>query len=129
MLKKAAVFVFSIFILANLYGCFAILVGTAAGSGTAIWLSGKLEQQFNAPYDRTVKASEKALKSLKLGIVKEAKEEKVTQLRSKYIDGKEIWIDVRKITENSTKVEVRVGAVSPDKAAAEKILNKIKSYL
>ena len=129
MLKKMAVLVFSIFVLVNLYGCLAIVAGAAGGAGTAVWLSGKLEQQFNAPYDRTVKASKRALKSLKLEITKESKEEKITQLRSKYIDGKEIWIDIRKITEDSIRVDVRVGAVHPDEAAAEKILNKIKSYL
>lgn len=129
MLKKAAVFVFSIFILTNLYGCFALFAGAAAGSGTAVWLSGKLTQQFDAPYDRTVKASEKALKSLKLDITKKSQEAQITQLKSKYTDGKEIWIDIRKITEDSTKVDVRVGAVHPDEAAAENILNKIKAYL
>jgi len=60
---------------------------------------------------------------------KEAKEADVTQLRSKYSDGREIWIDIRKVTGDSTKVEVRVGGVSPDKAAADKILKKIQSYL
>ena len=57
------------------------------------------------------------------------KQEDVTQLRSEYTDGKEIWIDIRRVTENSTKVDVRVGAVNPDKDAADKILKKIQSYL
>lgn len=129
MLKKITVFVFSGILLLNIYGCFTLFVGAAAGAGTAVWLSGKLTQQFNTPYERTIDAAEAALRSLKLEVTKEAKEANVTQLRSKYTDGKAIWIDIRRITEHSTKVEVRVGAVSPDKAASEKILKRIQSYL
>ena len=129
MLKKMAILVFGLFFISNIYGCFAVVAGTAAGSGTAIWLSGKLTQEFRASYDQTVRAAENALKSLNLEITKESKQAKVTQLRSKYTDGKEIWIDVRKTTDNSTKVEVRVGAISPDKEACSKILSRIQNYL
>jgi len=120
--------VIAIFLM-NMYGCLALLVGGAAGAGTATWLSQKLTQQFDAPYEQTIRAAENALKSLDLNITKEEKEASVTQIRSEYTDGKDIWIDVRKITDNSTKVEVRVGAVSPDKVAAEKILGRIRRYL
>lgn len=129
MLKKLTAFVFSGFLLLNIYGCFALVAGAVGGAGTAVWLSGKLTQQFNAPYDKTVHAAESALRSLNLEIAKEAKEENVTTFRSHYADGKEIWIDVRRITETSTKVEVRVGAVSSNKEASTKILKRIKEYL
>jgi hypothetical protein len=129
MLKKIAVFGVSVFLLLNLCGCFALFAGAVGGAGTAVWLSGKLTQQFNASYARTVSATESALKSLSLEIVKEEKEANVTAFRSKYTDGKEIWIDVKRITEVSTKVEVRVGAVNPDKEACNKILNRIKESL
>jgi len=121
--------VFGFFLLLNICGCFLIIAGTAGGSGTAIWLSGKLSEDVNATYDRSVTAASKALKSLKLPINKESREAEITQFRSKYTDGKEIWIDVRKVTETMSKVEVRVGAVQPNKEAAEKILKKIQAYL
>jgi len=129
MFKKVGIFILSGIVLLNLCGCFALLVGAGAGAGTAAWLSGKLTQEFHATYAQTINASEKALKSLELEVTKEAKETNVTQLRSKYSDGKEIWIDIRKVTEESTKVEIRVGAVSPDKVAADKILKRIQRYL
>ncbi|MFA5145372.1 MAG: DUF3568 family protein [Candidatus Omnitrophota bacterium] len=129
MFKKAAVFVFSGFLLLNMYGCFALFAGAASGAGTAVWLSGKSTQQFNASYERTVKATKSALKSLNLEIAKETKEADVTTFRSHYTDGKEIWIDVRKTTDTSTKVEVRVGGVSADKEASAGILDRIKRYL
>lgn len=127
--KRVAGLIFAVVFLATIYGCFAVIAGGAAGGGTAVWLSDKLTQQFNASYERTINAAEKALKSLRLAIKSEKKQEEVTQLKSIYTDGKEIWIDIRKIAENATKVDVRVGVVNPDKEAADKILKKIQSYL
>ena len=129
MFKKIAVFVLLGLLSFNMYGCVALLAGGAAGAGTAVWFSGKLTQEFHASYEQTINAAETALRSLKLEITKEAKEATVTQLKGKYIDGKDIWIDIRKVTENSTKVEVRVGAVNPDKQAADKILKRIQDNL
>lgn len=129
MVRNMLVYVFSCFLLLSTYGCIAIVGGAAGGGGTAVWLSGKLTQQFNASYDHTIDAAKKSLDSLKLELVRETREENITQLKSKYTDGKEIWIDVHKVTVNSTKVEVRVGAISPDKEAAQKILKRIQSYL
>jgi hypothetical protein len=107
-----------------------MLAGAAAGgAGTAVWLSGKLTQVYNVPYEKAVKASERALAALKLKIIKETSEAQVTQLKSEYTDGKDIWIDIKKVTDYSSKVEVRVGGVSYDKDAAAKILKKIERYL
>jgi len=127
--KKITVFVFSGLLLLNMYGCFALLAGATSGVGTAVWLSGKLSQEFHAPYGTTIDAAKAALQSIQLPILKETKEENVTQLKSRYTDDKEIWIDIRKVTGNSTKVEVRVGGVNPDKIVADKILKTISRYL
>lgn len=129
MFKRIAVFVFSGLILLNISGCFLLLAGAAGGAGTAMWLSGKLTQQFNASYDQTIRATDKALRSLDLVIKKEAREDAVAQFRSEYTDGKEIWVDIHRITDSATRVDVRVGAISGDKTACEKILKRIQSYL
>ena len=129
MFKKTIIFIFSGMLLLNIYGCFALFAGAVGGTGTAVWLSGKLTQEFHSPYEQTVAAAKKALKSLKLEITKEIKEDTVTQLKSRYSDGREIWIDIRKIAEDSSKVEVRVGGVGSNKEAASKILKKIQKYL
>jgi len=129
MFEKIAVFVFSAALLLNIYGCVPLLAGAAGGAGTGAWLSGKLSQEFHSPYERTIDATKKALKSLKLEITKETKDANITQLKSIYLDGKETWVDIRKISDNSTKVEVRVGGVQPDKEAAGTILKAIQRYL
>lgn len=112
-----------------LAGCIPLIAAGAGGAGTAVWLSGKLTQEFQSSYDKTVVAAKKALETLHLRIDKETKEEAVTQLRSEYSDGKEIWIDIRKTSEASSKVEVRVGAISSDKEASSRILKQIEKYL
>ncbi len=129
MLKRTLIFVISSFLLLNIYGCFALLAGGAAGGGTAMWLSEKLTQQVNAPFERAVTASKSTLASLKLEVTKETVENGNAQIMSKYTDGKTIWIDVHRITPSSSKIEVRVGTVSGDKEAAEKILKGINQRI
>jgi hypothetical protein len=129
MFKKIAIFVFSGLLWLNMCGCIALLAGATGGLGTAVWLSGKLSQYFPSSYEQTTDAAKTALQSLRLKITKETREENTTQLRSIYTDGREIWIDIRKITANSTRVDVRVGGIKPEKEAADKILKTIQRYL
>ena len=128
MLKKSVSLIAVCVFLTTLYGCVALVAGAAGGAGTAAWLSGKLTQEVHAPYERSIAAAKSALKSLTLEVTKETREESVTQIKSKYTDGREVWIDVRKIADNLSRVEVRVGIVS-DKAAAAQILKRIVHYL
>lgn len=128
-MKKIIAVLAIVLLLFNTCGCVALIAGAAGGGGTAVWLSGKLTQEVNAPYERTIKATELALKSLRLEITKKTMEKNVTQIMSKYTDGRTIWIDVRAITPGSSKIEVRVGAVPSDKAAADKILKRVLRYL
>lgn len=128
-MRKVITFLTAGVFLLNIYGCVALLVGGAVGAGTAVWLAQKLTQEFHSPYARTVDATEKALKSLKLKIIEINRKDDVAKFRSEDASGKAIWIDVIRIAPDSTKVEVRVGAVSPDKDFASKILKRIQSYL
>ena len=129
MVKRFPAFVLAGLFLCSVYGCAAIAVGVAGGAGTAVWLSGKLTQVYNVPYEKAVDASKRALGSLRLEVAKEIAQAEVTQIRSKYSDGRELRIDIKKVTDYSSKVEVRVGGVKADKAAAAKILKKIEGYL
>ena len=128
MLKKIAVSACAVLFLVNMYGCIALLAGAAGGAGTAMWLSGKLSQEVNATFERAVKAARNGLGSLDFKITKETTKDNVAQLISNYTDGRTIWVDVRRITDVSSRIEVRVGA-SSDKAAARKILDRILKYL
>lgn len=128
MFRKIIVLAVSVLWLMNMCGCVALLAGAAGGVGTAAWLSGKLLQEVKASFDKTLKAAKSALKSLRLKVTKETVEEKVAQVMSIYNDGRTIWIDIHRLSESTSRVEVRVGA-SGDKEAAREILDRIIRYL
>ncbi|MFA6217740.1 MAG: DUF3568 family protein [Candidatus Omnitrophota bacterium] len=127
--KRLVGVVCAILILVNVYGCVALLAGAAGGAGTAAWLSEKLSQEVNAPFDKAIKASLLALQSMNFEVTKETKQENIAQLLSKYSDGKTIWIDIRRISDTTSQIDVRVGAVKGDKEASSKILTAIQKYL
>ncbi len=105
-------------------GCFLLLAGVAGGAGTAVWISNKLGQDVNGPVEQGVKAAKAALNDLKLPLNKETTETDVVQLRSEYYDKSEIWIDIRRLTPQTCRIEVRVGVVG-DKIATRKVFDAI----
>ncbi len=129
MMKKVMLLVVSGLMMLNLAGCFALIAGVAGGAGTAVWLSGKLTQEFHASYFSTINATKVAMQSMNLPVLKDTQDANVAQIKSVYHDGRDIWIDIHRLTEQSTKVEVRVGAAHPDKDAAGAILKKIQDSL
>ena len=128
MIKKIFLFMVMVLFLVNIYGCVALLAGAAGGAGTAVWLSGKLTQEVNFSSDKSLKAVRSALDSLGLPINKETKKDEVIQIISKYADGKTIWIDIRPISLQASRIDVRVGAIT-DEEASRKIMDKILKYL
>lgn len=128
MFKKIVSVCVSLVFAITISGCVALFGAAAGGAGTAFWLSGKLSSQVEASYERTIQAAKQALKSLKMEVVKETRSDEVTQIKSEYSDGRDVWIDIRPLSESATKVEVRVGARG-DKAASSKIVEEIKKYL
>ena len=131
MLKKMMLLFCLVLLSANMCGCVPLLLAggaVAGGVGTATWISGKLVQEVDAGFEKTLQAAEYALESLNLDIVSKIKKTTVAQIKSKYTDGKTIWIDIHKIATSVSQIQVRVGAI-PDKEATRRILDKIKEYL
>ena len=112
----------------NLSGCFLLLAGAVGGAGTAYWLSGKLTDEVSASYEQAIEAAKKGLDDLDMTIDKETRSAEVTQIRSLYGDGSEVWVDVRPLTQESSKIEVRVGLKS-DREAAVEVMDSIKNNL
>ncbi len=128
MLKKLTACVALLCVPLILTGCVAIIGAAAGGAGTAMWLSGKLIDEVNAPYDKTIAAAKKGLAALDMPILKQTEEAQITQLISTYKDGSKTWIDIRPLTTKSSKIEIRVG-MRGSKTASTEIMDKIKSYL
>lgn len=129
MAKKIMALLFLVCLSVNIYGCAAVLAGAAAGGiGTATWLSGKLSQEVNGSFDKSLSAAKSALQALNLNIAKETVKEDAAQIMSNYTDGRTIWIDIHRVALLNSRIEIRVG-VTGDKEEARKIMNKILSYL
>lgn len=128
MWRNMAVGVLLLGVVVGTSGCVALLAGGAAAGGTALWLSDKLVQEVNAPLDRSVAAAERALDSLSLPLNKKTVKADVAQLMSTHTDGKTIWIDVHRVSDSRSRIEVRVGAIA-EEDAARKILDRIVGYL
>ena len=130
-MRKLLIFISAILILANIYGCVAVLAGGAAGgAGTAIWLSGKLVRQVNASLEQTTKAVKLALQSSKRSIIiKETISEGIVQIRSRDINGEKVWVDIHRITDTTSQIQVRVGTFFSNKEAADRVLKMILQNL
>lgn len=127
MAKRIALFVVSVFLLTNLYGCVALLAGAAAGGGTALWLSGKLTDEVSASFSRTISATEKAMGSLCSGKLNKVSRDNVVQFRGEDSSGRNINVDVFRVSDKTTKLEIRVSV--DEKDAAQRVLDEIKRRL
>ena len=127
MIKKISLYILGFILLLNSYGCVLLLAGAAGGAGTAMWLSDKLAQDVNVPLEKSVQATKTAFQKLDMSLNKETQTGDVAQLISDYA-GKKVWVDVHRVTENASRIEVRVG-IKGDEVAARKILDKILKYL
>ena len=128
MIRKFAMFAAACMMSAHLCGCVALVAGAAGGIGTATWLSGKLSQEVNASFSRSLEGTKSALNSLHLKVTKETVKEDVAQILSNYSDGRMIWIDIHHVSDTISRVEIRVGA-GGDKAAAHRNMDAILRHL
>jgi hypothetical protein len=81
----------------------------------------------NGPLVQAVRGAKEGLKDLKVIVSKETAEPDVTQLKGDY-DGKSYWVDIRRVTDKTSKIEVRVG-VPGDEAAARRIMDAILKHM
>ena len=123
MLKRFFLGIVCVLFSLNICGCIFLAAG-AAGAGTAKWLSEKVGEEIDAPKDKVAQAAKDAMKGMKLDVYKETKAPEVTQLLAKYSDGRQVWVDVRIVAANNSRVEVRVGWMNGE-ADARQILTQI----
>lgn len=108
-------------------GCVAVVAAGAAGTGVA-WYNGRLESTLGSDYNRVLNATRSALTQLEFAKVSENKD----ALKDKFIyrtgQDKKVEVTVTKITETTTKVEIRIGFFG-DEPMSITVLERIKSNL
>jgi len=111
-------------------GCFLFVVGAvAAGAvGTVAYVDGKLEVSLGYKYEAVVAAANQAIVQLKFAKPEERKDALSDTLISHMANDDRVEIVVTNVSENLTKVDIRVGTLG-DRQMSQTVLDKIKANL
>jgi hypothetical protein len=108
-------------------GCLVAAAG-AAGAGTVAYLRGELSSTLDAPYENAVRAANRGLQELEFAKISENKDALTAILISRTADDKKVEVKVTKVTESTTRVQIRVG-IFGDEALSLTVLDRIKEQL
>jgi hypothetical protein len=117
-----------IFVLVGLPGC-AMVVGAAAGAAGVAYVKGEAEKIYDAPIARVYNATLVAVKDdLGLVVYESYLAGLEGEIEARRLDEKEVDIDLKALTENTTKVKIRVGTWG-DEEYSRLIFSKIDKRL
>ncbi len=121
MLRKLFLIFITGFALLGVYGCIALMAATGQIS--------KAQQVFDADYFSTVKAVRSALRSQNITLVKAVFEDDHARIKARYNQEKFVYINLLKISQTQTKVEIAIGRSDADKENQEILLRSIAETL
>ena len=107
---------------------FALAVGAAGGAAGAVYVFGKLTEEVNHEVPVVHEAAVHAMEDLGLTLSEDRADRLSAHLEWEFSDGANVWIDMKAIAENRTKLVIRVG-VTGDEVRARKIDDAIKRRL
>lgn len=106
-------------------GCPVVFVGGAAGAGTVAYMGGELKSTEEVSLSRAWKASQAAMADLEFTTKEKAKDAFDAELKADGAGGKKIKVTLKKISDSSTEIRIRVGTFG-DEALSLQILERIK---
>ncbi len=129
-LRSIGLFAALLVLLGLASGCAVVAVGAAAGAGAAgyAYVSGVLKSTESASLDRTWNATLAAMKEMDFPVTRQRKDALEAELIARNAGDKKISIRLRKVTEQATEVQIRVGTFG-DETASRAILERIKKRL
>ncbi|NKB80604.1 MAG: DUF3568 family protein [Nitrospirales bacterium] len=120
----------AVFLIAQSFGCAALMVGAAGGTAGAVFFLGKLTEEINASVPTIHQATLAALKELDLPIEEERGDKITAKITSEFSDGKNIWISLESKTRSTTEIIIRVGHMGEgDESRSRMLLTTIKKHL
>ncbi|MCK5707322.1 MAG: DUF3568 family protein [Candidatus Aureabacteria bacterium] len=127
-MKKTLIFFISLtLLLPFISGCAALLAGSA-GAGTVAYIRGELQANAEADLEKAVSASNKAITNLQFIKVSEQTDKLASKIICRNAQDKKITITLKKITDNSTEVSIRVGMFG-DQTLSLTLLDEINKEL
>ena len=109
-------------------GCVVAAAGAAAGAGTVAWIEGKLVVSLDSPYEDVVRGAERSIDQLQFLKLSEDRDALTATLTARTAADKKVIIDVKRVADHLTKVEIRVGDFG-DKSVEQAIFDKIRANL
>jgi hypothetical protein len=120
MFKKSLVITFLAMITLNSSGCIFVAASMREFQ--------KAKQDFNVPYAQALEIVKKALISLNLEFEEAVIKPDIAVIKGKYVNGRTMYIEIIKISDDESKIAVRVGTSDAGKIDAQKILEAIEQY-
>jgi len=108
-------------------GCALLLVGAAAGAGTAVYVNGEMSSEEAIPFDRAWNAAQAGVKDMQYAITEQQKDAGAAKLTARGAGDKKIEVKLEKVSGTVTRFRIRVGLVG-DKVISNQILEKVKSH-
>ena len=105
----------------------AVLIGggAAAGGGSFAYIKGELKSTEEVSLNRAWKATQMAMDDLEFHTTGKEKDAFDAELRASGVGGKKIKVALKKISDTSTEIRIRIGTFG-DKSLSKQILEKIK---
>jgi RNase adaptor protein for sRNA GlmZ degradation len=109
-------------------GCLALAVGAAGGAAGAVYVMGKLTDEFNRPLPVVHEAAVAAMKDLELKLSEDKFDKISAHMESAFSDGARVWIDMESVSESRCRITIRVG-LTGDEVRSRKIYDTIRQHL
>ncbi len=108
-------------------GCALLVGGAAVGTGSYFYVTGELERDYNAPYEKVWAACEKTMADMHAKDVKPVKDISQGTIYAN-IDDQEVRVNVYYMGPDVTSVAIRVG-VFGDRTASKMLHEKISENI
>jgi len=109
-------------------GCVPLIIGAAAGAGGVSYMRGALEQNVDHPIKKVHQAALKGLKDFKIFVKSDELNVHSAVMKGEYPDGKKVQVNIEALTEQASKIIIRVGIMG-DEEKSHMILNAIRKKL
>jgi len=109
-------------------GCFALLLGGAAGAAGVVYIQGVLEQNFDRNIKDVHEAALKTMKAQEIYVSSDVLNYADAEIKGEYEDGEAVTVNVKALTEKSSKLKIRVG-VFGDEIKSNVLMRAIEKKL
>ena len=105
-----------------------VLVAGGAGAGSVAYVKGDLNTNLEAPLNRSLVATNRAIRSLKYAKISESTDAYASRIVARTASDKKITIGLKKVNERTTHISIRVGMFG-DENVSNNILREINRRL